>query len=153
MKDIFIDNNIAKDFSTPINPNYKDLIKWVLTFNDTDNDAYLVLSKKLLTEYVASAQNCIKSTSMPIIIDKLTKEGMINSFTNDEMKAFISKTFKAKIVKKLRSNNKDRFHIPIVLLSNRKIVITKDINFTSDLVNFPKYTVQVSSCPSLINYT
>ena len=152
MKDIFIDNNVAKDFATPINPNYKDLIRWLITYNDDDDDAYLVLSKKLMNEYVASSQSCFKSTAITTIISKLTREGRINSFENKEIKTFISTFYKAKVVKRLRSNQKDRFHIPIVVLSNRQIAITIDANFAYDLVNFPKSNITVSDCPSKINY-
>jgi len=152
MKDIFIDNNIAKDFATPVNLNLKELIKWLITYNDDEDDAYLVLSKKLMNEYVASSQNCLKSTGITTIIFKLTREGRINSFTNQEIKGFIASYFKPKTVKKLRCNQKDRLHIPIVLLSNRNIAITKDVDFAHDLVNFPKYKATVTDCPSKINY-
>jgi hypothetical protein len=51
-KDIFIDNNIAKNFSNPLDPDYKKLIKWLREFNDDDpkihNNAYLMVSNKLL---------------------------------------------------------------------------------------------------------
>jgi hypothetical protein len=152
MKDIFIDNNIAKDFATPINPNYKELIKWLINCNNNDNDAYLVLSKKLMNEYVASSQRCIKSTAITTIISQLTREGRINSFSNKDIKDFISSFYKAKVVKKLLSNQKDRLHIPIVLLSERQIALTIDANFSTDLINFPKSNVTVSDCPSKINY-
>ncbi|WP_179333159.1 hypothetical protein [Winogradskyella costae] len=152
MKDIFIDNNIAKDFATPINPDYKELIRWLITYNNNEDDAYLVLSQKLMNEYIASSQSCFKSTAITLIVDKLTKEGRINSFENKEIKAFISTFYKAKVLKKLLSNHKDRFHIPIVVLSNRQIALTIDANFAHDLVNFPKSNVTVSDCPSKINY-
>lgn len=152
MKDIFIDNNIAKDFATPIDPHLKELIKWLITYNDNDDDAFLVLSQKLLNEYIASSQNCSKSTAINIIIDKLTKEGRINNFSNKEIDTFIASHYKAKILKKLRCNQKDRLHIPLILLSVRKLAITKDLNFHHDLINFPKYTVIVADCPSKLNY-
>jgi hypothetical protein len=152
MKDIFIDNNIAKDFATPITPAYKKLIEWVLAYNQNTDDAHLVLSQKLMKEYIASSQNCLKSTAIAIIVTKLTKEGRINSFTNKQIDNFISTYYKPKILKKLLSNHEDRLHIPIVLLSNRKLALTKDANFTTDLLNFPKHTVIVSDCPSKIDY-
>jgi len=152
MKDIFIDNNIAKDFATPINPYYKPLIKWLFDYNKNENDAFLVMSKKLMNEYVASAQNCMKSTSIVVIVSKLTREGRINPFSNSDIKEFMSSEYKPKVLRKLRSNFKDRYHIPIVLLSERKIALTKDVNFSFDLENFPKYNVIVEDCPSKVDY-
>ena len=152
MKDIFIDNNVAKDFATPVEDNYKKLIKWILTYNKNENDAYLVVSTKLINEYYSSSQNCLKSTAISNIVVKLTREGRINSFKNKDIKDFMKKEFQKKITKKLLSNTEDRWHIPIVLLSERKIALTIDGNFKHDLENFPKYNVIVSDCPSKIDY-
>ena len=45
MKDIFIDNNVAKHFSPPITPSYKTFISWLY------KEGALVVSQKLLNEY------------------------------------------------------------------------------------------------------
>lgn len=52
-KDIFIDNNITKNFCNPLDPEYKKLIKWLMAFDEQDKakNAYLVISNKLLAEY------------------------------------------------------------------------------------------------------
>ena len=54
-KDLFIDNNIAKNFSNPLDPEYKKLIKWLIEFNSNpkkhDDNAHLVVSQKLIAEY------------------------------------------------------------------------------------------------------
>lgn len=154
MKDIFIDNCIAKDFATPINDNYKSLIKWLFQFDaeNIEDNAYLVLSQKLLNEYIDSSQNCSKSSAIPVIISKLTKEGRINRFSNNDIKVFKRLHFKPKVVKRLRSSIKDRDHIPIVMMSERKLALTIDENFAYDLVNFPKFVTVVSDCPSKIDY-
>ncbi|MDY6785065.1 MAG: hypothetical protein SW833_21400 [Cyanobacteriota bacterium] len=72
-KDIFIDNNIAKNFANPLDPEYKKLIKWLLT----QNDAYLVVSVKLLQEYKSTCANATSPTSIPLIIDRLTRDGRL----------------------------------------------------------------------------
>jgi len=49
-KDIFIDNNVAKNFSNPADPEYKKLIKWLVKFDksiDIEENAHLVLSQKI----------------------------------------------------------------------------------------------------------
>jgi hypothetical protein len=77
MKDIFIDNNVASRFSNPLDPEYLILINWLKRFNKDDirNCAHLVVSKKLLHEYYASARYAKSNTSIPMIIDQLTREG------------------------------------------------------------------------------
>ena len=56
-KDIFIDNNVANKFTNPQDTEYKKLTQWLLNFNVDDienknNYAHLVVSKKLLAEYL-----------------------------------------------------------------------------------------------------
>src|SRR5690554_5087022 len=102
MKDIFIDNNVAKNFATPLDSNYKDLIKWLNEF-DADivekdpkkigNYAHLVVSQKLLVEYLKSSRNCSKPNAIPSIINRLTIQGRLIKKTKTEIEAFQKKYF------------------------------------------------------------
>lgn len=97
MKDIFIDNNIAKNFANPADQNYKELIQWLLDYNeDEDNDAYLVASNKLLKEYLSSSYNCSRPTSIPVIISTLTIQGRLLKVNNQELKEFMTTNFTKK---------------------------------------------------------
>ncbi len=155
-KDIFIDNNIAKNFTNPLDPEYKKLIKWLLTYNETApdpaNDAFLVLSHKLLKEYNGSAQNTNKGTSIPVIIDVLTRQGRRVFITNDKIKEFRRIYFTKKVLKNLGCNEKDRNHIPIVLLSHRKYALAIDDNFVYDLNNFPGFQARAEKRPENLPY-
>lgn len=154
-KDIFVDNNIAKNFSNPLSNEYKYLIKWLIAYDgkNLDSNAHLVVSNKLINEYWSSARMAKSSTSMPAIIDSLTKQGRLIKFSNKELNEFRSKFFKKRIVKSLRSNKKDWFHICLVLLSHRKLAITLDGNLIYDLVNFPGFQVNVAKSPSALDYS
>lgn len=86
MKDIFIDNNIAKNFVTPIDDEYKNLIKWILEYDtnkvsinpeEKANYAHLVVNQKILVEYMRSSYNCHKSTAIPVLISILTRQGRV----------------------------------------------------------------------------
>ena len=44
IKDLFVDNNIAKNFKNPADPHYEKLIKWLF------EEGHLVLTQKLLKE-------------------------------------------------------------------------------------------------------
>ncbi|AYL95007.1 hypothetical protein [Mucilaginibacter celer] len=151
-KDIFIDNNAAIRFTNPPSDAYKELIQWLNTFSGTDDDAYLVISPKILGEYTASLGGSNKNNNMLFIIDKLTREGRLQKFSNNQIKEFHEQHFSNKILRKLSCNQKDRFHIPIILLSDRKMALIEDKAFLNDIINFPGYDVHAASNPDALNY-
>jgi len=145
-KDIFIDTNIACKFSVIENKEDLKLVNWLLTY-DSDNElkddiyAYLVVSKKLLNEYLGSSKDATSLTNIANIIGEMQKQGRLSMFSKQQIEQFQNKYFKKHI--KLRSNKKDWDHIPIILMSDRKYVLTLDENFTYDLLNFPGYKDKV----------
>ncbi|UCH95696.1 MAG: hypothetical protein JSV88_02305 [Candidatus Aminicenantes bacterium] len=153
-KDIFIDNNIAKNFINPMDVEYKKLVQWLMKFNPEDSfeNAYLTVSKKLLLEYLSTASHSPSNTSMPSIIDKLTREGRLIKITNIEIKEFQREYFTKKIVKNLRSNKEDHDHIPVVLLSHRKYALSLDDDFIYDLAHFPGFRVRAEKRPERLPY-
>lgn len=154
MKDIFIDNNIAKNFANPLDPEYKKLISWLLKHEKNKNtDAYLVVSQKLLVEYQRSAVGTFKATSIPVIVDKLTREGRLIKFDKAKLEEFKREHFTKKVVKKFQSNQEDRELIPVVLLSHRKYALSFDEKFTADLKSVPKFTVRVEKRPQDLPYS
>ena len=124
----------------------------LILFNKNENDAYFVVSNALIKEYISSSQNCEIPTSIPVIVDKLTREDRLNKISNGDIKKFQKLYFTKSVLKNLRSNKKDHQHIPIVFLSNRKIALTTDINFTYDLSHFTKHTCIVEDEPNKIDY-
>ena len=112
----------------------------------------LVVSDKLLREYIASCQGAYGATSIPTIIGKLTREGRLTKITNADIKGFQNIYFTKTVERNLRSNQEDRNHIPVVLLSERKFALTNDRNFTFDLEHFPGFRVLVSSRPENLPY-
>lgn len=152
-KDIFIDNNIAKNFANPIDSNYKELISWLNKFDKNSQlNAHLVVSNALLKEYLDSSRNCSKSSSIPALISKLTMEGRLKKFKNNEIKDFQNQHFTKTISRSLLSNNKDHPHIAIVLMSARKYALTLDHDFFRDLQSFPRFNVTVAKRPEDIDY-
>ncbi len=154
MKDIFIDTNIASRFSNPLDLEYKKLVKWLTNYveNSTTN-AYLVVSNKLLNEYYRSSQNACSATSIPTIINQLTREGRLIKISNRAITEFQKQFFTKKVISKLTCNSQDREHIPVVLLSNRKYVLAIDNNFLYDLVNFPGFVVTAAKRPQNLPYS
>jgi hypothetical protein len=146
-QDIFIDNNIAKNFSNPMDGEYKKLIRWLMLGN-----AYLVVSNKLLGEYSRTVTSASGGSNISIIIDILTQKGRLIKITNTEIKEFQREHFKKKVKKNLRSNKKDHDHIPVVLLSHRKYALSLDNDFIYDLVHFPGFTVRVEKRPENLPY-
>lgn len=161
MKDIFIDNNVAKNFATPIDGHYKELINWINDFDEeivAENPekildyAHLVVSQKLLVEYLNSSRDCSKPNAIPTLINKLTREGRLQKKSKKEIEAFQNKNFSKKVLKNLLSNQEDHCHIVIVLISKRKLCLTYDENLTKDLVGFPKHKPTVEKRPENLDY-
>ena len=156
-KDLFIDNNVANKFSNPQDIEYIRLTQWLLNFDakdaaNKDNYAHLVVSKKLLGEYYRSAISAKSDTSIPIIIDKLQKQGRLVCISNHEIRDFKVAYFTKTVERNLRCNNEDREHIPLVLLSDRKYALTLDDNFKYDLEHFAGFSVRVEKKPEDLPY-
>jgi len=153
-QDIFIDTNIAKNFSYPIDNEYKRLINWLLK-NDLEQselNAYILVSQKLINEYSRSSANAKSLTTISVILSKMQKQGRRVFITNQQIKDFQKEYFSKKTLKKLKSNEEDREHIPVVFLSDRKYVLTIDENFTYDLEHFPNFKATVEKRPENLPY-
>lgn len=149
MKDIFIDNDIAKRFSPPLQKPYKELITWLY------NEGALVVSQKLLVEYnqgLANLTDMKRNESILGIIGVLIQTGRLNKITNQQLNNY---RFKKYIENAFLSNRKDWNHIKTVLLSYRKMAITVDANFHNDINRQPKIDKikpHATFSPSTINY-
>lgn len=154
LKDIFIDHNVAKNFSNPLDDEYKKLVKWLIRYDERSplNNAYLAVSYKLLGEYCPSPGHPHSSTNIIIIIDKFTKQGRLNRISNSAIKNFQRKYFKKHIVRGLRCNPPDRDHIPVVMLSDRKYALSRDTKFRYDVNNFPRFSALAAKRPQDIPY-
>lgn len=155
-KDIFIDNNVAKNFSNPADPEYKKLIKWLVKFDksiDIEENAHLVLSKKIMSEYEGGSRGAKSNSNIIVIVNTLTKQGRINKFAKEEIEKFQNKYFTKQIIKKFQNfrldnkNNKDRNHLPIIMMSDRKKALIIDDRFYNAVNNFPKFNAQAEKKP------
>jgi hypothetical protein len=151
MKDVFVDTNVAKNFTNPMDPAYKEFVRWLHMHNEAfpENSAWLAVSNKLIAEYNRS---CGPTSNIIGIIDRMTREGRLNRISNELIKEFQRAYFSRTIEKKLKSNDEDRHHIPVVLLSNRKIAITLDRKLRDDLHNFPGHLAKAVARPDEIDY-
>src|SRR5258708_7194223 len=113
-KDIFIDNNVAKNFTNPADKEYKEIINW-------------------LKEYDESRPN---TDNITILVGELQKKGRLNFIKNHQIEEFKNAHFNKSVERRLRSNTNDHDHIPVVLLSDRKIALSIDDNFIYDLIHF-----------------
>ncbi len=118
LKDIFIDTNIAKNFSNPLDPEYKKLILWLR------NKGTWVVNQKLLVEYGRTNQTIL------VLINELQKVNRLKKYEKSELDTII---FKKSYEKKLSSNNEDWTHLKTIWLSVRKIGIIIDIGLRDDV--------------------
>ncbi len=153
-KDIFIDNNIAKNFTNPLDPEYKKLIQWLMAYDSAKNrkNAYLMVSNKLIAEYQRTAGASASGTNITIIIAKMTREGRLIKITNEQIKEFKRIYFTKRVERNLTCNKEDRDHIPVVLLSERKYALSFDDKFINDLRIFSGFVVVAEKKPQDIRY-
>jgi hypothetical protein len=143
MKDIFVDNNVAKSFANPMTQEYKDLVAWLM------HDGALVVSNKLLAEYFRSSGHAASSTSIAVIVNHLVSNGRLNKISNKQLSEF---KFRKHVERSLRSNRLDWPHLMTVLLSIRRLAITIDQGLSYDINNYPGVGATAVQCPSEIDY-
>ena len=153
-RDIFIDNNVAKNFSNPLDPHYKGLVKWLFEFDETNPpaNAHLAVSKKLLAEYSRTSGQSPSGTNIVVIVGTMQRQGRLFTVSNSQIREFKRQYFTKRVVRNMQCNAEDRDHIPVVLLSDRKYAISRDRKFVQDLVAFPGFSVRVVGRPQDIAY-
>ena len=156
-KDIFIDAQIANTFAgSNLCQHVKDLIDWLLTIDpiNHDNEAHLVSSQYIRAEYWGGNNHCLKEYSIVSIYTELQKRDRINFKGKEEIEKFKRENISKKKWGKLKSKENDKNHIPLVFLSDRKMVLSNDNSFIEDLINFPKFgnDVKLARTPKDLNY-
>lgn len=141
--DIFVDNNVAKNFCNPADPHYKNFIRWLF------DEGHLAVSNKIISEYVSSSGGAQSASNIIAIIARLTRDGRLIRFSHQELNQLV---FNNRITRKLRSNAKDHEHIKVVLLSYRKLALSLDGNFRYDVNNFPGHQAVARARPEQLNY-
>lgn len=129
IKDLFVDNNVAKNFKNPADPQYEKLIQWLY------NEGHLVLSQKLLKEYHDSNRGNYGQSILSIIA-RLTKDERIVMISNEQLKAL---NFPKKLDEKCQRLDKDYWHLKAILLSNRKMTLIIDQRFRDAVNSHPKF--------------
>jgi hypothetical protein len=143
MSDILVDNTVARNFCNPLDPHYKAFVQWLIL------RGVLVVTRSLVKEYIATAGSSPANTSMPSIIDLLTRAGRLALFTNHQLAAF---RFPPWIARRLRSNPKDHGNIKAVMLSQRKFALSHDNAFRYDVNNYPGYSARAERRPQDLPY-
>ena len=113
---------------------------------------YPLMPQQAVAEYYRTMGHAASGNNIAVIINLLTQQSRLNRISNEQIKEFKQKYFTNKVKRKLTSNEEDREHIPVVLLSDRKYALTLDEKFTDDLLNFPSFTATVGKKPSDIPY-
>jgi len=158
MKDIFVDTQIAnKYFPKPIG-HFEEFVKWLQKrdVEHPENDAYLVVSPYLITEYFKSSSGgSYKSgSSITAIYNLLQSQGRLNPKSKQDIEAFQKKHFTPTIKKAVKKAKKDCNHIPIIFLSNRKLALIEDKEFCKALNCFNKFhhLLTVAQSPEKLPY-
>ena len=141
--DLFVDADRSGHFSRPVDPAYRKLIDWLRS------DGHLVVCQSLLREYHDAVRGSSVPTTLVALVEHLQRLGRLKHFGKGAIEAF---RIKKRISRGLRSQQKDRDHMKIVLLSDRKLGISGDIDFCHDVNNYPGYSANVRRHPSEVPY-
>lgn len=128
MKDLLVDNTVAKNFCNSLDPHYKAFIQWLLLHGVS------VITQRLIVEYVASCGGSPSNTSIPTIIDHLQRAGRLTHFNSRQLNAL---RFPRRVARLLRSNRNDHGSIKAVMLSHRKYALSRDERFCYDVNYYP----------------
>ena len=143
MKDIFVDNCVAKNFANPLDPEYKALIQWLF------DEGFLAVSNKLLGEFGRTSGSCAVGTNIWLIVSHLQTRGRLRHFSNSQLAGF---AIPKRVARKLQSNPADHVHIKTVLLSHRKFALTLDAKLYRDINWYPGHKALAANRPQHIPY-
>ena len=155
MKDLFLDANIVKNFSNPLDKEYLKLIEWLLKYDGKKpgNNAFLVYSLKLHHEYNRTCRDANTKTCIHVILNKLIMENRLIRFSKEDVENFKRVYYKKIVKNRLLSNGNDKNHfIPIIMMSNRKFALIIDDNFCNDVNNFKGFSARAEKKPQYLPY-
>ena len=141
--DLFVDSNLSGHFAKPVKPEYRELIRWL------NDEGWLVVCKSLIKEYHAAVRGARSQTTLVAVVNRLQRDGRLRRFSKNELQAF---RIPPRVQHSLRSNQADHDFIKVVLLSDRKLGLSKDQNLVRDINDFPGHQAHVARTPSEINY-
>jgi hypothetical protein len=142
-KDIVIDECVAKNFCNPMDQNYKDLVRWI------DTRGVLAVSQKLIVGYNKATGQSPSASNIVLLIGKLQRVGRLNLKTSRELKEF---KFGRAAERRLLSNRKDWWHIKLVLLSDRRLLLSIDEKLCRDVNAYPGYRATAARRPEKLSY-
>lgn len=141
--DILIDNNIAKNFANPMDSHYKELVQWLL------DEGSLAVCNYLLSEYNRTSQESTSRTNICLVVNLHTTTGRINKIDNKKLKAFgIPKATR----KRLLLHEKDIPLLKTVLLSDRKLALTRERTLEASINNYPRGNATAARRPQDLMY-
>ena len=140
---MFVDSNLSGHFARPVKPEYRELIQWL------SEEGCLVACQSLIREYHAAVRGARSQTTLVAIVDRLQRDGRLRHFSKNKLRAF---RMPPTVQRNLQSNRADHDFIKIVLLSDRKLGLSKDRNLARDINNYPGYQAKVARAPSKIDY-
>jgi hypothetical protein len=154
LKDIFIDNDCAKNFANPLDPEYKRLIIWLIAYNPLrlGDNAYLVINQRILNEYNRTSGLATSSTNIIVVIEKLKREGRLEKISNHDIRDFKRQHFTKGVSRRFTCNHADQDNIAAVLISDRKMALSRDKNFLASLQSVPGFITHVARRPQDLQY-
>ncbi len=139
--DLFVDSNVSGHFAKPVRTDYKTLIEWL------HDEGCLVVCPSLIREYHDAVRGSSVPTTLVAIVNRLQRDDRLRRFSKKELQAF---PLREHVRRQLRSNRADHDLIKVVMLSDRKLALSKDRKLAQDINDFPG--ARCEDAPSKIPY-
>ena len=123
MKDIVIDTSAIGCFENPPDKEFKLFLTWIET------EGAMTVSIPILMEMKCAIQSS-KNSFLSTIINILLSDGRLYVKKEPEINSF---DFTRSRLREFRSNKKDWVHIKLVMISGRKLCLSKDRNLRHDI--------------------
>ena len=107
------------------------------------------MCQSLIKEYHAAVQGSTAQNTLVAIVNKLQRDGRLRRFSKKELQAF---PLPKSVRRRLRSNRADHELIKVVMLSDRKLALSKDRRLAQDINDFPGFDARCEDAPSKIPY-
>lgn len=144
MKDVLIDNCVAKNFCNPMDPEYRRFIAWLAS------EGVVVVTQSLLVEYHRSTGASNSPTNIVVILNKLMAEGRFRKIGKRELDAL---KIPSHIRRNWSCNVEDHVNVKAVVLSVRKYALSLDDRFRADVNAFPGVGARAERRPQDLPYS
>ncbi len=134
-RDIVVDTNVIRLYGTALDPAFRQFFTWLF------RRGVLAYSQKLLGEY-----GRLRSNEVAALINHLMTGRRLQKYDRQVIENINDRHFR------YRSNHADRWHVRLVMCTNRRLCLSQDQRLVSDVNRFPRFKSKAAVHPNQLKY-